>query len=167
MIDCQTCQHENITGAVFCAECGEPLGGDDLPLAVITDDHITQELRKKAPRPEHAAPGYSWLSLHFMCSGKILPLASRNEFILGRLTEDSPILPDVDLTPYRAGDAGVSRLHAVVKREANKAMVMDLGSANGTYINGRRILPDVDVALRHQDVIALGVLQIQVLLHDL
>ena len=166
MIDCQTCQHENITGAVFCAECGEPLGGDNLPLAAITDEHITAELRKKAPRPEPAPPGYSWLSLHFMGSGKILPLASRNEFILGRLTEDSPILPDVDLTPYRAGDAGVSRLHAVVKREANKAMLMDLGSANGTYVNGRRILPDVDVALSHHDVIALGVLQIQVLLHD-
>ena len=167
MIDCRTCQHGNITGAVFCAECGESLGGDDLPVTAITDERITQELRKKAPRPEPAAPAYSWLSLHFMGSGKILPLASRNEFILGRLTEDSPILPDVDLTPYRASAAGVSRLHAVVKREVNKAMVMDLGSSNGTYINGRRIQPDVDVALRHQDVIALGALQIQVLLHDL
>ena len=46
-------------------------------------------------------------------------------------------------------------------------MVMDLGSSNCTYINGRRIHPDVDVALSHQDVIALGTLQIQVLLHDI
>ena len=167
MIDCRTCQHGNVTGAVFCAECGEALGGDDLLTPAITDEHVTEELRKKAPRPEPAAPVYSWLSLHFMGSGKIVPLASRNEFILGRLSEDSPILPDVDLTPYRASTAGVSRLHAVVKREANKAMVMDLGSSNGTYINGRRIRPDVDVPLSHQDIIALGTLQIQVLLHDL
>jgi hypothetical protein len=166
MIDCRTCQHGNITGAVFCAECGEPLGGDDVLIPAITDEHVTQELRKKAPRPEPAAPVYSWLSLHFMGSGKIVPLASRNEFILGRLTEDSPILPDVDLTPYQASAAGVSRLHAMLKREANKAMVMDLGSSNGTYINGQRIRPDVDVPLRHQDVIALGALQIQILLHD-
>ena len=167
MIDCRNCQHGNVTGAVFCGECGEPLGGDDLLITAITDEHITQELRKKPPRPELAAPVYSWISLHFMGSGKILPLASRNEFILGRLSEDSPILPDVDLTPYRAGVAGVSRLHAVVKREANKTLVMDLGSSNGTYINGRRIHPDVDVALSHQDIIALGTLQIQVLLHDI
>jgi FHA domain-containing protein len=167
MIDCRKCQHGNVSGAVFCAECGEPLGDDDLICTTITDEHITQELRRKAPRPELATPIYSWISLHFMGSGKILPLASRNEFILGRLTEDSPILPDVDLTPYRATAAGVSRLHAVVKREVNKAMVMDLGSSNGTYINGRRIHPDVEVALSHQDVIALGALQIQVLLHDM
>ena len=166
MIDCRNCQHGNVTGAVFCAECGEQLGEDDLISTTITDEHITQELRKKAPRPEPATPIYSWISLHFMGSGKILPLASRNEFILGRLTEESPILPDVDLAPYRASAAGVSRLHAVVKREANRTMVMDLGSSNGTYINGRRIQPDVDVALSHQDIIALGALQIQVLLHD-
>ena len=54
----------------------------------------------------------------------------------------------------------------MLKREANRAMVMELGSSNGTYINGRRIHPNVEVALSHQDVIALGTLQIQVLLHD-
>ena len=167
MIDCRNCQHGNITGAVFCAECGEQLGEEDLISTAIKDEHITEELKKKAPRPELATPAYSWISLHFMGSGQILPLASRNEFILGRLTEDSLILPDVDLTPYRASAAGVSRLHAMVKREGNKAMVMDLGSSNGTYINGQRIHPDIDAALSHQDIIALGALQIQVLLHDM
>ena len=166
MIDCRNCQHGNVTGTVFCAECGEQLGDDDLISMAITDEQIAEELSKKAPRPEPITPIYSWISLHFMGSGKILPLASRNEFILGRLSEESPILPDVDLTPYRASAAGVSRLHAVVKRESNKAMLMDLGSSNGTYLNGRRIQPDVDVALSHQDMIALGTLQIQVLLHD-
>ena len=167
MVDCRNCQHGNITGAVFCAECGEQLSGEDLVIPAITDEQIAEELSKKAPRPELATPVYSWISLHFMGSGKILPLASRNEFILGRLSEESLILPDVDLTPYRANTAGVSRLHAVVKREANKAMVMDLGSSNGTYINGRRIHPDVEVTLSHQDIIALGTLQIQILLHDM
>jgi hypothetical protein len=167
MIDCRNCQHGNVTGAVFCAACGEALDGEDLPLTVISDEHITEELKKKTPRPEPAIPASSWIPLHFMGSGKILPLDSRNEFILGRLTEDSPILPDVDLTPYRASAAGVSRLHAMVKREGNQAMVMDLGSSNGTYLNGQWIQPDVDVALRHQDIIALGALQIQVLLHEM
>lgn len=167
MIDCRTCQYGNITGAIFCADCGGQLASTDPSFDAITDEHITDELKRKAPRAEPAAPAYSWISLHFMGSGTILPLSSRNEFILGRLTEDSPILPDVDLTPYQAGAAGVSRLHAVVKRDAHKAMVMDLGSSNGTYINGRRIQPDVDVPLIHQDILALGALQIQVLLHDL
>jgi hypothetical protein len=167
MTDCRNCQHGNVTGAVLCTACGEALDGEELPFMMISDEHITEELKKKAPRPEPATPASSWISLHFMGSGKILPLDSRNEFILGRLTEDSPILPDVDLTPYRASAAGVSRLHAMLKREGNQAMVMDLGSSNGTYLNGERIQPDVDVALRHQDIIALGALQIQVLLHEM
>lgn len=167
MVDCRSCQHGNVAGAVFCAACGDPLGGEDLTVAAITDEHITDQLKKKAPRPEPITPGYSWISLHFMGSGKILPLASRNEFILGRLTKDSLILPDVDLSPYRASDSGVSRLHAMVKREANKVTVIDLGSSNGTYINGRRIQPDVNVALSHEDIVSLGTLQIQVLLHEM
>jgi hypothetical protein len=167
MMDCRSCQHGNVTGAVFCVACGEPLGGEDLTVAAVTDEHITDKLKKKTPRPEPITPAYSWISLHFMGSGKILPLASRNEFTLGRLSEDSLILPDVDLTPYQANASGVSRLHAVVKRESDRAMVMDLGSSNGTYLNGRRIQPDVNVALSHQDIVALGTLQIRVLLHEI
>jgi pSer/pThr/pTyr-binding forkhead associated (FHA) protein len=43
---------------------------------------------------------------------------------------------------------------------------MDLSSSNGTYINGRRIPPDVEETLRHGDIVALGTLQMQILLHD-
>ena len=167
MIDCRKCLHRNVTGAVFCEECGELLRGADVLIPAITDERITEELKRKPPRPELIPPAYSWISLHFMGGGTILPLASRNEFILGRLTQDNLILPDVDLTPYRASVSGVSRVHAMVKRDDNKAMVIDLGSSNGTYLNGQRIHPDEEFALRHQDVIALGTLQIQVLLHDL
>jgi FHA domain/zinc-ribbon domain len=166
MIVCPNCQYENVTGAMFCVECGAQLEGDDLITKAITDEEITRELSRKAPRPGPAAPITSWISLHFIDNGKILPLASRNEFILGRLTEDSPILPDIDLTPYRASASGVSRLHAVIKRKGNKVMVMDLGSSNGTHINGRRIHPDVEETLHHGDIVALGTLQVQILLHD-
>jgi pSer/pThr/pTyr-binding forkhead associated (FHA) protein len=102
-----------------------------------------------------------------MDSGKILPLASRNEFTLGRLSEGQPIMPDIDLTPYQAYASGVSRLHVVVKRESNRIIIMDLGSSNGTYLNGRRLTPHAEEALNHGDVIALGKLKIQVLLRNI
>jgi len=167
MIVCPNCQHENVTGAMFCEECGAQLNGDDLITEAITDELISKELSKKAPRPETATLVKGWISLHLMDSGKILPLISKNEFILGRITEDSPILPDIDLTPYQASASGVSRLHAVVKRKDNKVMVVDLSSSNGTYINGRRIHPEVEETVRHGDIVALGTLQIQILLHDI
>ncbi|MGZ9165904.1 MAG: zinc-ribbon domain-containing protein, partial [Anaerolineales bacterium] len=133
MIVCPNCQYKNVTGAMFCAECGAQLDGvDTLITQAITDEQIAEELSKKPTRPEPVAPVNSWISLHLMDSGKILPLASRNEFTLGRLSEGQPIMPDTDLTPYQAYASGVSRLHAVVKRDASKVMVMDLGSSNGT-----------------------------------
>jgi hypothetical protein len=169
MIICTNCQHKNVTGAMFCAECGAQLDGiDTLITQAITDEEIAEELSKKPSRPEPTVtPVNSWISLHLMDSGKILPLASRNEFTLGRLSEGQPIMPDIDLTPYQAYASGVSRLHAVVKRDANRVLVMDLGSSNGTYVNGRRINPHVEEPLSHGDIIALGKLKIQVLLRNI
>jgi hypothetical protein len=169
MIICTNCQHENMSGTLFCVECGAQLDGvETLTTQAITQDQISEELSGKQPRPEPpSSPVNSWISLHLMDSGKILPLASRNEFTLGRLSEGQPIMPDIDLTPYQAYASGVSRLHAVVKRDANRAVVMDLGSSNGTYLNGRRLNPHTEEALSHGDVIALGKLKIQVLLRNI
>jgi hypothetical protein len=169
MIICANCQHKNVAGAMYCAECGAQLDGvETLITQAITDEEIETELIRKGSRPEApAVPANSWLSLHLMDSGKILPLASRNEFTLGRLSEGQPIMPDIDLTPYQAYASGVSRLHAVVKRDANRVMVMDLGSSNGTYLNGRRLNPHTEEALNHGDIVALGKLKIQVLLRNI
>jgi hypothetical protein len=169
MIICTNCQHKNVAGTMFCVECGAQLDGiDTLVTQAITDEQIAEELTKKSPRPEPvSAPANSWISLHLMDSGKILPLASRNEFTLGRLSEGQPIMPDIDLTPYQAYASGVSRLHAVVKRDASRVMVMDLGSSNGTYINGRRINPHMEESLGHGDIVALGKLKIQILLRNI
>jgi hypothetical protein len=169
MIICSNCQYKNVSGAVFCAECGAQLDGvETLVTQAITDEQIEEELKKRAARPEPvSAPSNSWISLHLMDSGKILPLASRNEFTLGRLSEGQPIMPDIDLTPYQAYASGVSRLHAVVKRENNRVAVMDLGSSNGTYVNGRRLNPHTEESLSHGDIVALGKLKIQILLRNI
>ena len=101
MIICSNCQHQNVSGAVFCAECGAQLDGvETLTTHNISDEEIAEELSQKEPRPEPpSSPTNSWISLHLMDSGKILPLATRNEFTLGRLSEGQPIMPDIDLTP--------------------------------------------------------------------
>jgi len=152
---------------LFCAECGAQLDGvETLVTQAITDEQIAEDLKKKRPDTV-PTPANSWISLHLMDSGKILPLASRNEFTLGRLSEGQPIMPDIDLTPYQAYASGVSRLHAVVKRDSERVVIMDLGSSNGTYLNGRRLNPHTEENLKHGDVIALGKLKIQVLLRNI
>ncbi|MFQ5554718.1 MAG: FhaA domain-containing protein [Acidimicrobiia bacterium] len=52
-------------------------------------------------------------------------------------------------------DPQVSRLHAVVFREAGKAWINDLGSANGTTVNGT-VVNDQAVPLRPGDTVAFG-----------
>ena len=168
MIKCSNCQHENVSGTLFCAECGVQLDGiETLTTQSITQDQIAEDLKtRNAAMEPPSSPANSWISLHLMDSGKILPLASRTEFTMGRLSEGQPIMPDIDLTPYQAYASGVSRLHAVVKREADRTVVMDLGSSNGTYLNGRRLNPHTEEELKHGDVVALGKLKIQVLLRN-
>jgi hypothetical protein len=121
------------------------------------------EKRKTAPFTEDLE---TWASLHLLDSGQILPLGDRTEFTLGRVSEAQPIMPDIDLTPYQAYANGVSRLHAVLKREGKRVFVMDLGSSNGTYLNGKRLTPNVDQTLNHGDMLALGKLKIQILLKN-
>ena len=168
MIICSNCQHENVSGTLFCVECGTQLDGvETLTTQAIDQEQIADDMKSRSASVEPpSSPTNSWISLHLMDSGKILPLSSRTEFTMGRLSEGQPIMPDIDLTPYQAYASGVSRLHAVVKREADRSVVMDLGSSNGTYLNGRRINPHTEEELKHGDVVALGKLKIQVLLRN-
>lgn len=165
MILCPNCQHNNLDGTVFCVECGMQLTGLQ---PIVTQNITTENLpalerRKTATFPKDLE---NWASLHLLDSGQILPLGDRTEFTLGRVSEAQPIMPDIDLTPYQAYANGVSRLHAVLKREGKRVFVMDLGSSNGTYLNGKRLSPNVDQTLNHGDMLALGKLKIQILLKN-
>ncbi len=50
-------------------------------------------------------------------------------------------------------DPGVSRRHALVVQRRGRTRILDDRSANGVYVNGRRVL---EAELQHGDVIALG-----------
>lgn len=156
-----------MTGAMFCAECGAQLiGRDSLTTQTIVTDNlgrISKRLTGDLGQPVEGED--AWANLHLLDTGQVLPLSSRNEFTMGRVSEGQPIMPDIDLSPYQAYAAGVSRLHAVIKREGSNVIFMDLGSANGTYINGNRLSPNVEQTINHGDVVALGKLRMQVLIN--
>jgi FHA domain len=166
MIVCLNCKHKNMVGALFCRECGAPLNVAD----VITTQHIaTAPVKEREAKKSHGHPAApiainQWVTLHLLDTGQVLPLAERNEFTLGRISEGQSIMPDIDLSPYQAYASGVSRLHAIIKRDADHVMLMDLGSSNGTFINGKRLNPNMEHALNNGDVVALGKLKLQILL---
>src|ERR1700690_2313703 len=167
MIVCTNCKHINMDGAMFCSECGaQIIGSDILTTQNMSMDSIEESAKQasSSPKPAPAVTLNAWITLHLMDTGQMLPLSDRSEFTLGRISEGQPIMPDLDLSPYQAYSSGVSRLHAVIKQVGDRVMIMDLGSANGTYINGKRLNSNAEQALNNGDIIALGKLKMQVLL---
>ena len=166
MIICPNCQHKEMSGAIYCSKCGAQL----VDMTVATHKIHTAEARQEANRqtgkmtPPPPRQLQSWISLNMIESGQILPLADRTEFTLGRSAEGQPIVPDVDLSPYNAYANGVSRLHAVIKLINDQIVLVDLGSSNGTYLNGNRLSPYVETPVSHGDVVYLGKLKIQLLI---
>jgi pSer/pThr/pTyr-binding forkhead associated (FHA) protein len=98
-------------------------------------------------------------------TGAIIPLEGGLELALGRISGNQPILPDIDLTPYQAFEGGVSRLHATIKIEKTEIILTDLGSANGTRVNGKKIVPHSTLTLENGDILTLGRFKVQVLIH--
>lgn len=94
-----------------------------------------------------------------------IPLLGKTEFTLGRVNEGQPIIPDIDLSVYNAYDNGVSRLHATIHTEP-QVTVTDLGSINGTRINGNKTQPHTPAILHDGDTLALGRLKLRVIIRN-
>ena len=104
--------------------------------------------------------------LYYAEKEEVINLPDQDEFTIGRIIEGQVITPDVDLNPYEAYDKGVSRLHATIRinQEKNKIFVIDLGSANGSSVNGYEIPANSEVPLNHGDVLSLGKFSLKVIL---
>jgi hypothetical protein len=165
MITCNNCLHKNPPGAIFCTECGAQLAASEIATQSIRTDKVAAFASQHVPIAiPKASADNAWGTLHLMDSGQIMPLVERNEYTLGRVSEGQPVVPDLDLSPYQAYAAGVSRMHALLKRDGKRVIIMDLGSANGTYVNGKRLRDNSEHLLNHGDVVALGKFKFQVLI---
>lgn len=74
------------------------------------------------------------------------------ENLLGRRSDQKDIHPEVPLE-----DPGVSRRHAKLFRQPDGGLILlDVGSSNGTYLNGVEVKPGVRTPLQSGDEITLG-----------
>lgn len=84
------------------------------------------------------------------------PLISENEIMVGRLDPHRGIRPDVDLSKYDPASR-ISRRHARITTRGHQFFIEDMGSANGTVINGRaRLKPQEPYPLVNGDVVKIG-----------
>lgn len=170
-VTCPNCNHDNYDGALFCAECGTKLVTDDglSTAAIRTTDSSVKPGESASPVPPSPPPvqtSDALVSLHVVRTGQILPLVGRDEFTIGRVSEGQSILPDVDLTPFDAYSQGVSRLHATLRISANRIILVDLGSSNGTRLNNQKLQSHREYDLRHGDMVSLGRFKLQTLLRQ-
>lgn len=170
---CPNCKHQNRPGVVFCDNCGASLIGE-LPIGTRNMNRGGDSARlpgtgglSSLPSNPHpsilpAQGGTSTFGQLMMLrlvidGGEPLVFKPQQEMILGRRDPATGAQPDIDLTPYAGYRMGVSRRHAAIRRSAeNQLELWDLGSSNGTFLNGSRLVSYRPNRLRDGDEIRLG-----------
>jgi hypothetical protein len=85
-----------------------------------------------------------------------LKLSIVGSSIVGREDGSNQTHPDVDLMPFGGLEKGVSRVHAMFERSEGTLTIVDMGSSNGTHLNGQRLMPHQPRVLRDGDEIRFG-----------
>lgn len=83
------------------------------------------------------------------------------EMVMGRSDTATAYTPEIDLTRYGAYRLGLSRRHAIIRRQGNLLYLMDLGGRNGTALNGHRLDANQNCLLSSGDEITLGNLRMR------
>jgi pSer/pThr/pTyr-binding forkhead associated (FHA) protein len=79
-----------------------------------------------------------------------------DEAVIGRVGSEDDPHPEIDLSPYTGYQLGISRRHLLLRLCDGQVEAQDLGSRNGTIINGYRLTPDETMKVSDQDEIRLG-----------
>lgn len=153
---CAHCGKSNKAHEVFCYACGQVL---DSGRGMNDTRHFNSG--DSAPLDSEYFGPDSVLGLRVRGSTdpyEIRPQRADYETIIGRSTSSSAMAPDIDLQDKQGADLGVSRLHLSIRYDAEHhvMLVSDLGSANGSFINGQRLLAKEIRVLRHGDELRLG-----------
>jgi|GEM_PF-957763 len=130
-MNCPTCGQAVLTGTSFCSNCGAELAGEEDPSA-LPDTHTVLDTE----------PAPYLLITAGLGRGQTFEL--RGEVHLGRSRTNAIAL----------SDSKVSRNHARLDPVRSTYILTDLGSANGTFVNGVRIAQPV--RLRDGDLIQVG-----------
>lgn len=95
-------------------------------------------------------------------TGDAFFLADAAETTIGRSDPVTGIMPDIDLTPVDTSRS-VSRRHAkIVKQGDGYAVLEEVGTVNGTYVNEQRIPTGVPVPIVNGDQLKIGLIQMRV-----
>ncbi len=156
---CKHCGKLNPQDDYYCLACGNLLPKGEASVAT----RFLEQGRKSRPCMRWGTAFFSdqmILRFHIPSANRLVEARIGDECILGRAMPGAPV--DVDLSPYEAHEHGVSRRHVKLTYQNATVMVQDLGSANGTFLNGMRLVPFQPRVLRDSDELWLGRLKLRV-----
>lgn len=169
---CQVCPITHVPNSIFCDECGEYLlEGKVLDTEPLDVTRITWLGKAGYSRAgDTNQPDSRPLTIRLLigpCVGeghrvRELQVSLARPLHLGRADPTHHIFPEVDLTQDLAREHGVSRQHACIFRQGTTVKLEDLGSINGTLLNGDRLAPFISETLENGDQIQMGQLLIEV-----
>ena len=157
---CSQCGSQNSDNARFCSQCGTPLAPPTEPDLEQTPDDATATITFGAPPKTEADERTSLnaadaAAVDALPSGSALLVVQRGPGAGSRYLLDSDLStvgrhPESDIF---LDDITVSRRHVEFRREGESFRVHDVGSLNGTYLNGDRV---DDAELQNGDEVRIG-----------
>lgn len=154
---CPHCRHANREGLLFCEECGRNLS--KVEAATLPTKQIMLETDDLGVRATWGTARFehdSVIVMHVRDAVEPITLSPDKRLVIGRHDNTSNQKPDIDLSPFGAIEKGVSRVHAAIYRNDDTLTIIDMGSSNGTHLNGQRLVPQQPRVLRDGDEIRLG-----------
>lgn len=169
-IKCPKCGKPNKPQEAICFSCGSFLSNSrQATRALLETDELFFDHEYFGPDSLLSLQVRGATDVDLNHSYEIRPQDSQGDLVIGRFGDGSTLVPDIDLTEHHAEQRGVSRLHLTLHYDArnNTLLVMDMGSANGTFINGQRLHPNEVRLLRNGDELRLGKLVMSVAFYRL
>lgn len=88
-------------------------------------------------------------------------LSTTSETTIGRADPVTGIRPDIDLADYDT-NRSVSRRHAkLLKTDEGYAVIEEVGTVNGTFVNDQRIPTGTPVPVKNGDRVKIGLIQMR------
>jgi hypothetical protein len=160
---CPNCGHENLDTATICDRCGWLLENE--PVNTRTRRYDGTDYEEGTPKWGSARFNGAMNLILDVVDGEgqfVFDANEIDEVIIGRKDPNSDEAPPVDLTNAHGLEKGVSRKHARIVRRDGALHIVDNDSANGTFLNGQRLVAQQPRILRDGDDIRLGYLVVRV-----
>jgi pSer/pThr/pTyr-binding forkhead associated (FHA) protein len=153
MVTCPNCGHSNAVGSHSCKKC-QHIFADQLSTGLKTSSVSLESVKD-----------LKYYAVRLILDRKGIVVQSDEESIaiplgdkiyIGRNIVDGVFASYIDMAVYGGLRFGMSRIHAMIETTDHQFQLMDLGSTNGSTLDGERMEAFRSYPLRDNSEVVLG-----------